>query len=467
MALKKKDLVDLFAFNTTTLNPVIKRQILPASGRGGVSAARDYITANCLIAEYNKACPQYNGDLSHITSKEELVNALHPAVRFRYKSFTPCLAARYDELTEQEQKRFFEDPDWLFTEKQNGCRGWLVLYKGQPFLFSRNYSDVDCSLLEYWDNIDQHPTWSDGIYAIDVEIKFEPGVDISKDLEELGLTTDSPLESMVALLHTYPESAVKIQQKFRQMFDKELIVFRLIVPLYFNGKNYLNRTLGEGQDVYDECVKFGQSIGLNVKAIDRCNGTRAEKEIFLNTILNNGGEGIVGHYRKGAYCTSENRSRTSFIKLKRSISSTSTGMADHIDGFVSGFKMGSNGTANEGIIGALEFSIHVMDGVKDYTHVVAVVPNITREERMLATWNNADGLYPQEWTDSNGQTHWVSLNPEFDGLVGEIDGQALSAVSRRMEHPRLIMWRPERSPESCIYTQEWLNSQVTGLGIKY
>lgn len=469
MALRKKDLEDLFSFNTQTLNPVIARQILPASGRGGVSAARDYIQANCLIAEYNKANPQYNGSLSHITNKEELIQGLHPATAFRYKAYTPCLAARYDELKEPEQKKFFEDKDWLFTEKQNGCRGWLIVYKGEVFLFSRNYSDVDCSLLEYWKNIDQKVNWNEGIYAIDVEIKFEPGTDISNDLEELGIATDSPLEAMVALLHTYPESAVKIQRKFREMFEKELIVFRLITPLYFNGKNYVNRTLGEGQDVYNECVEFGKSIGLNVKSIERCNGSREEKEIFLETILNNGGEGIVGHYRKGKYCTSENRSKTSFVKLKRSIASTSKGMGDSIDGFVSGFKMGSNGTSNEGIIGALEFSIYVMNAGVQRTHVIAVVPNITREERIMATWNNADGLYPQQWTDSKGETHWVSLNPEFDGLVGEIDGQALSAVSQRMEHPRLVIWRPERSPESCIYTQEWMNSQTTNHsnGLKY
>ena len=467
MALKKRDLEDLFTFNTQSLSPSVARQILPATGRGGVSAARDYIQANCLIAEYNKANSSYEGNLSHISSKEDLMNGLKPATRFRLKAYTPCLAARYDELKEAEQKKFFEDPDWVFTEKQNGCRGWLIVHGGEVHLFSRNYSDVDCSLLEYWQNIDQQVSWNEGIYAIDVEIKFEPGTDISKDLETLGIATDSPLEAMVALLHTYPESAVKIQKKFREMFDKELIVFRLIAPIYFNGKNYVNRTLGEGQDVYDECVEFGRSIGLNVKSIDRCNGSRVEKEIFLTTILNNGGEGIVGHYKKGMYCTSENRSKTSFIKLKRSISSTSQGMGDHIDGYISGFKMGSNGTANEGIIGAFEFSIHVTDGAHERIHTIAVVPNISREERIMATWNNADGLYPQEWTDSKGETHWVSLNPEFDGLVGEIDGQALSSVSKRMEHPRLVMWRPERSPESCIYTQEWLNSQVTGLGIKY
>lgn len=466
MALRKKDLEDLFTGMSMTLNPKVAKEILPVTGRGGCSAARDYIQANCLLSEYLKANPQYS-NFSHIATKDDLWKGLHPSTAFRLRHFTPCLAARYDELKESEQKNLFDNPDWTFTEKINGCRGWLIIYKDEIHLFSRNYSDSDCSLLEYWSNIYQTPTTGDFIYAIDVEIKFEPGVDISQDLEELGIATDSPLEAMVALLHTYPESARAIQEKFKSLYNKDLIVFRLIAPLYFNGRNYINRSLGEGQDVYADCVRFGQSIGLNVQPIKRTNGSREEKEIFLNTILNNSGEGVVAHYRKGAYCTSENRSKTSFIKIKRSISSTSTGMADSIDGFVSGFKMGSLGTANEGIIGALEFSIKVLNGSTEYTHTIAIVPNITREERKLATWNNADGLYPQEWKDSMGNSHWVSLNPDFGGLVGELDGQALSAVSRRMEHPRLIMWRPERSPESCIYTQEWLDSQTTGVGITY
>lgn len=461
MALKKKDLVSMFDFMTLTLADSVKKQILKVSGRGNVSAARDYISAICLITEYTKATGKT--DLSDITSANDLWNAIHPAVKFRLRSYTPCLAARYDALKPEQQNKLFEDPNWVCTEKQNGCRGWLINYKGDIFLFSRNYSDVDCGLLDYWKNINQTIAPTDEIYAIDVEIKFEPGVDIRDDLEHLGLETDSTLEAMVALLHTHAEDAIAIQEKFKNLYHKDLIVFRLIAPLYFNGMNYLGRTLGEGMDVYNECIEFGRSLGLNVLPIDRCSGSREEKEIFLNTIIDNGGEGVVFHNKKGFYCTSENRSKESFIKLKRSISATQSkqGLGDQIDGFVTGFKMGSNGTANEGLISALAFSIIIDNNGKRREHVIAIVPNIDLETKKMCTLNDASGMYPQEWTDSNGETHWVSLNPEFDHLVGEIDGQALSSKSQRMEHPRLIMWRTERDPESCIYTQAWLDANTT------
>lgn len=470
MSLKKQELLDLWQFNTMNLAENVKKQILPNTGRGGQPASRDYVQANCLLAEFKKVVGE-DFDMSVIKDQTEIWGRLHPATKFRLRSYTPCLAARYDELKPDQQKKLFEDPDWVATCKENGVRGWLINYKGDIHLYSRNYSDQDCGLLEYWDHIAQDITPTDGIYALDVEIKFEPGVDISQDLRELGLETDSPLEAMVALLHTHAEDAIRIQKKFQEKFGKDLIVFRAIAPLYFMGKNYLNRTLGEGMDVYQDCVMVGQALGFNIREIARCSGNRQEKEIFLDNIIANGGEGVVFHYRKGNYCTSENRSRTSFIKLKRSVSATMSnqGMGDTIDGFVTGFKMGSNGTANEGLISALEFSIYINDSGNIRRHVIAVCPNITLEQKRLFTWENADGCYPQEVTLSDGSIKWISLNPEIDNLVAELDGQALSAVSRRLEHPRILMFRPERMAETCIYTQEFIDSQTTNhaKGIKY
>lgn len=463
MTLRKQDLVDLFSFSSRGLSQKVINDILKPTGRGGQYAARDYITANALLSEYYKANPQYSPEsgLYHITDASELWGGIHPATKFRLKSYTPCLAARYDELKESEQKKLFEDPNWVATEKINGCRGWLICYNGDVKLYSRNYSDRDCGLLEYWNNIAQESTLTEGIYAIDVEIKFEPGVDISEDLERLGLETNSPLEAMVALLHTYPEEAVKIQNKFKDIYGKDLIVFRLIAPLYYKGKNFLNRTLGEGMDIYDECVEYGKSIGLNVAPISRCSKSREEKEIFLNSILENGGEGVVFHNRKGSYCTSENRSKLSFIKLKRTVSSqlTKDGMGDTIDGWISGFKIGSNGTANEGMISAFEISCYITNNGVQREHVIAYVPNIEKNVAQYATINDATGMWPTEVTLSNGEVKTVSLNPEFAYLVCECDGQSISSVSNRLTHPRLIRFRMEKSQMDCVYTQEFIDSQ--------
>ena len=472
MALKKSELMDLWESLSQGLDLRVKKQILAVTGRGGTSAARDYISANCLLTEYKKVVGVENYDMSKITDAKQIWDALPRAVAFRLRSFTPCLAARYDELQKYQQDELFDNKKWVATTKMNGSRGWLINYQGKTFLFSRNYSDKDCGLLEYWSNI--HPSQCtkeyDGIFAVDVEILFDPGVDISGELEELGIETSSPLEAVVALLHTYSSSAQQIQERFLNKYNKQLVAFKLIHPLYFNGKNYLKRTLGEGQAVYDEVVKFGQELGYNLQSIKRCGGTREEKEIFLNTILDSGGEGVVFHNREGYYCTSENRSKTSFIKLKRTISQTNTmqGIGDTIDAFVTGLKLGSVGTANEGLISALQFSIHVLrpDGTS-YQHVVANCPNVDLATKKMLTIPDATGLYPTSYLDQNGEEHWVSMNPEFDHLVAEVTGQALSAKSRALEHAALVRWRVERSPESCIYTQEFIDANTTNVGVTY
>lgn len=444
MSLKKQDLINLWEELSSEISTSLKKQILEVTGRGGCSASRDYISANAYLVELKKVC----SDLSTIETKAQGLALMHPAVRFRLSYYTPCLAYRYDELKPAEQKEIFDSKKWVFTEKQNGVRGNLIYYKGDTFLFSRNYSDADCDILEYFQNIFQTPVSVDEIYAIDVELKFEPDMDLQGKLEHYGLTTDSRLEAMSAMLQMHKEDAVAIQQKFKQDTGRDLLTFRLIAPLYYNGKNYIKRSLGEGIDVYDEVVEHGQKLGFNVKPIKRCLGSREEKEAFLNAILDEGGEGIVAHNREGSYVTSENRSKASWVKLKRSVRASleKSGMGDSIDGWISGFKLGSEGTQNDGLVSALQISIFVRraDGTC-YEHVVANVPNIAREVKI-------------QITDSS--VNPPVLKEDLYGMVCEVDGQCISKVSKQLTHPRLLRFRADKSKEECIYSKEFLESQI-------
>lgn len=446
MALRKSDLINMYEYLSIGATDAFKRQILKVTGRGGQSASRDYIRANALLAEVLKVHP----DLSDLETEKQAYALLHPAIRFRLMHYTPCLAYRYDELKPEQQKELFRNKDAVFTEKENGVRGWLISYKGKGFLFSRNYSDKDCDILDYWSNVYQTIKPHDDVYAIDVEVKFEPGDTIKEQLLEYGIETDSKLEAMSALLQMHDYSAKDVQDKFKKDTGRDLITFRLIAPLYFNGKNYIKRTLGEGMDVYDECLAYGQSLGLNVKPIKRCKGTKEEKEIFLNSIIDNGGEGVVVHWRTGSYCTSENRSKSSYIKIKRSVSDQlkKSGLGDSIDGWISGYKLGSKGTANENLVSAFEISINMLcnDGVMR-EHMIASVPNIPLVVQKQATVIGPDGT--------------PTLNPDFLGIVCEVNGQCISKQSRRLTHPRLIRMRPgEKLPQDCIYSEEFLNSQI-------
>lgn len=446
MSLNKNDLVQMFENASIGYKKSFVDSILKATGRGGVYAARDYIHANCVLATLVK----YNADKNQLDKEEDIKKFIPKAVLFRLNSYTPCLAARYDELKKPAQEKIFNNQNWIATLKENGCRGWLIHAQGKWYLFSRNYSDVDCSLIDYWDNIYQFPTIPDDeIFAIDVEVKYEPNYDLQKQLEEFGMTTESKLEAMSALLQTRAETAKGIQQKYKEVSGKDLIAFRLIYPLYYKGKNYMKRKLGEGHAVYSEVVKYAQEHGINLQAIDRCKGTKEKKEVFVNSIIDAGGEGVVFHNLLANYCTSENRDKDCFVKLKRSVGGTSAkqGMGDTIDGWISGFKLGSDGTANEGLVSAFEISCYVVgnDGVPR-EHLIASVPNISKEMKQDCTT-----------TDENGNP---VLKEEYLGLVVECDGQAISRVSRRLTHPRMLRLRFDKSKEECIYNWSWIESQM-------
>jgi ATP-dependent DNA ligase len=442
MGLNKADLVSMWEDGSKYCKESFKKDILKSTGRGSVYKAADYITANAYLA----ACRKFNVDVATLTCKADLKGKLPSAYLFKLGSYSPMLAARYDELKEPAQKQLFEKQNYLFTEKQNGVRGWLIHSQGQWFLFSRNYSDKDCGVLDYWNNIYQHPSLDPkDVLAIDVEIKYEPDSGLANELREMGIETESILEAMSALLQTYPESAREIQRKYKERTGKDLIVFRLIYPLYFQGKNFLKRKLGEGHSAYNEVVKYCQSIGLNVMPIKRVKGNREEKENFLNTILESGGEGVVVHNLNAVYCVSENRDKDGFIKIKRQIGAKKDVIGDTIDAWVSGFKMSSEKAGNAGIIGALELSTYVLkDDGSTKEHVIAYCSNIPLEMRKEITKYDEEGR--------------PYMAEEMYGLVFEATGQSISAVNMRLTHAKIVRQRFDKSKELCIITEAFLRA---------
>lgn len=441
MALNKADIQAMYEKNAEGCKKSFLNSVLIPTGRGGVTASRDYIAANAVFA----ACKKFGVDPTALNGRDELKGKIPSAYLFRLNSYTPMLAARYDELKEKDQNRLFDKENYLFTEKQNGIRGWLIYSKGW-YLFSRNYSDVDCGILDYWQNIYQEPRIDEGeTLAIDVEIKCEPDASLGDELREIGIETESILEAMSALLQTYPETAKEIQRKYKERTGKDLVTFRLIYPLYFNKKNYLKRRLGEGHSIYNDCVKYCQSLGLNVQSIKRVKGNREEKENFLNSILDSHGEGVVVHNLNSYYSTSENRDKDGFIKIKRTVGAQANSLGDTLDVWVSGFKMSSEKAGNAGIIGALEMSTYVLgDDGNMREHVVAYCSNIPLEMRKSITIDNGDGTY--------------SMDPDMYNIVYEVTGQNISAQNERLTHARIVRMRADKLKEDCIISQAWLDA---------
>lgn len=456
MSLKKDQLVSMYESHRNSFSEEFMNNILKKTGRGGVSASRDYIRANRLVALLKDSVrehPELAQDFSLLKSEEDARPLIHPAIWFRHNFNSVNLCARYDELKPAQQDELFESSDWVASEKMNGNRGWLVVYnmpgmwEPKICLFSRNYSDVDCSLCEYGDHIFQDiKAPANIIFAIDVEIMYEGNLEW---LQEMNLVAETQLQATSSMLQMNAPQSLEIQALYKQRFGEDFFTFRVIHPLYYNKKNYTKRPLGEGISVYDEVVSFAQSLGINAKPIYRCDGSRSEKQAMLDSILERRGEGIVFWNRKGYYTASENRDKTSWVKLKRSVSQTLSkeGLGDSIDGFITGFTKSSEDKGRSHLIGGFEVSIYMMnpDG-RSIKHHIASVPGLSVEMAEQATILDEDGK--------------PTLNPEFLGLVLEVDGQAISSKSLRLTHPRMVRVRFDKTPEDCIYTREFIESQV-------
>jgi hypothetical protein len=442
---RKADIIALYEELSAGYNPQFLSQILLPTGRSGQFATRDYVSANAILAELLKV----GADPTTIQTKADVKKWLHPTTLFRLNMYTPCLAYRYDELKPHEQENLFTNQNWIFTHKINGVRAILVHHKGVTKFFSRNYS-VDGSLPEYWNNIYQNCV-AEETFAADCEISYEPDLPLTEVLEDYGIFTDSPLEACSSLLQMNQPQAVAIQKAYKEKFNKDLFVFRLITPLYFKGVDYRKRTIGEAFKIEEEFVKFCQTSGINIQPIRKVIGTKIEKELFLNQIIDvEMGEGVVAHNAQGVYCTEERRDKNVYIKIKRSVGAQAAkaGMGDTIDAWVSGYKLGTEGTANENLVAALEFSTNVLMAngeVKE--HVIAFAPNLELELKKKIT------LF-----DETGKAY---LDPQVYGAVGCLSGQNISYRSKRLTHPRLLDFpRFDKNKEDCIYSQQWLDSQV-------
>lgn len=451
MLRRKEDLVALFEEARSEFPEQFMNDILKATGRGGSFAARDYVRALRLIACLRQENISME-DIATLQKYEDAKKFIHPAVWFRHSYDSVNLAARFDQLKEPEQRAILESEDWIASEKEDGFRVWLIAYnrpghRPGVWMFSRNYSDVDCSLCEYWDHVYQTISVPDNtIFVADCECVYTGDVNI---LSNYGLVAETQLQAVTSMAQMNAPQSLGIQKQYLLDTGKHFFTFKLIHPLYFNGKSYTKRTLGEGIDVYDDAVKFGQSMGFNIIPILRCKGSSEEKQAFLDSILSRHGEGVVFWNRNGYYTASENRDKTSWVKLKRSVTATlnKEGLGDSIDAFITGFKMSTEGTSREGLIGALECSIMLMEADGSvHPHVISYVPGLSLELAKQATIIGVDGK--------------PALHPDFYNKVVELDGQDISSKSLRLSHPKLLRWRFDKSKTECVYTRQWIESQI-------
>lgn len=446
--MKKSDLEFLWNIRTKGLSEETKSRLLKPTGKNNSLVNRDYIYALAIVVGFQRSNPEF--EFTESTTAQDIWLGIPQTERFRLSFYTPCLALNFDELKETEQKEILDKPDWYFTRKYTGIRCILVYINGTTKLYSRNFSDDDCHCLEYFSKIYQQPNTINTTYVVDVEMVLSKQINITDDLNKHNVYPTNDIESLIGLIGLEISDSLYIQKQVKEQFGTDLIEFRLIAPIYYNGVNYLKKTLGEGMDVYNRCAEYGyNTLGLNVKPIGRCNGGRYEKTVFLNTILNEGGEGVVAQNYNGTYCTSDKRSKESYIKIKHQLGERK-GLADTIDGYIGGFKVG-----DDGIINALQVFVQAEFNGKYNPHLIATVPIGVKLGKEL-TIDGFDGHAPVNVGETDKV---VSLNYNYYHKVVEIDGNGINA-GRKVITPKFVRFRDDKSMSECVYSADFILSQI-------
>ena len=246
--------------------------------------------------------------------------------------------------------------------------------------------------------------------------------------------------AVMALLSMNSEDSIRIQREQHVQLN-----FYTFDCLWYDGEWLLDKPLKERRKYLIQAIQELREAGFRAGLPK---SSLKDKKGLYNQIIENGGEGIILKNLESPYHPFTTRSHRNWVKVKRSMSETLKNAGfDYTDAFITGYELASEDKANAGYVGTLIFSVYLLDknGEIKGLHEIAKISGLTQEMR-------------EEITDFiDGEP---KLKEEYYGQVWEIDGQAISARSKRFRHAVLVRPRPDRSSDTCQMSEELLNSMV-------
>jgi len=313
-----------------------------------------------------------------------------------YIELVPMLAFPFEKLRPKEQDQLWTSPDWFCQQKFNGVRTILHFVRDVGvFAHSRETSEVtfrrrDLSAYLLFGNY--KPTFS---AVIDCEA-----------------TADEGLQRVAALLHQDPVASRRLQGEYFR------ITFNCFDITNWQGEDLRSLPLRER---LTHLTKFSGTVeccsDLKNHFVFPPFVTKGKRQ-FVERLLGENAEGAIFKYQHSPYRDDGSRSRSAWIKLKKSIQLT---------GFVSGADV------RDGILRALRISVLSEDGFQ----LIAKIAGLSRDLRKRASLRSPAG--------------GTQLDPSFLGKVVTVEGLELAAKAARLLHPRIVEWRPELKQECCIY----------------
>lgn len=328
---------------------------------------------------------------------------------------TPMLATLLTSQSESLQNEVWSEysDDWLFERKYNGVR-LLIFYDSERNsyeVYSRNLDDTTMLPVDFSKYFKFNKVF-DYDFILDTELVF-----IQDNYSE-GIST-------------YFEDVVVNDD----MFSFEDVKFILLDCLltkdgsvvshpYRSRRTYLADFLDVDLGYTFEPVEFISSI--------------ESKEDFYYKVIDSGGEGVIAKKLDSSYVYKRS---TDWLKIKPT-QSGSINMNDTLDAYVSGFLVGDNN-----LISSLLFSIHVDNqGDIENDKLFCKLP-VSRDLSLKLTHYSDDGS--------------IILNEGFYHHVAEFQCDGLNS-NLEMIHPRLVVWRLDKSFDKCVYDLTYLSSMKRG-----
>ena len=309
--------------------------------------------------------------------------------------------------------------------------------------YSRNNSTKDFLPISYKENIcldDVDFSKITDTFILDSEcICINPR--ISTVLGRKGVITETQLQAVTALLSMNTIDSIRIQRE-----EKCPLLFKTFDCIYYNGEWLIDRPLIERRNYLKKALQQLQLAGFRAQ-LPKSN--ISNKKAFYQAIIKENGEGIVLKRIDSPYTPTSSRAHRDWVKVKRSFSESleMQGLADTIDGFITGFEPGSKDKANANLVGTLIISTYLRDDEGNITtHEIAHVSSISDDLRKEITTYDEEGN--------------PILKQDYYNKVVEVDGQCISARAKRLRHAVLVRFRPDRSSDTCILDESSLNALV-------
>lgn len=361
--------------------------------------------------------------------------------QYRRKYETPGVCQRWNVLKPSEQQIAIHSKNWIADLKENGVRLWVTYDPEYGFdFYSRNISVETYNPVSYrtkiWLGKDDNPYWKNVFksrFVLDAEV-ISTTAEVSTVMGKRGVITETPLQAVTALLALNSEESLQIQRDLNMPL--ELRVWDCVVA---GNQDFIEMgiKLRDRIPFADKIVAKLASVGLSFK---RTRSDKGDKVAFLKEIQAENHEGVIYKNLDSVYVPTESRRRDVWVKFKRDVSSS---LGDTVDGWVSGYQLGKEGSGWEKLVGSLEITVTLQPSGEE--HVIANVTNLPMEYREKITVEGPNG-------------------PEMDksmyDKVVEIDGQDISARKRALTHSRIIRFREDKTKFECMMDEEFLNSQI-------